>query len=102
MALQKRRILPASTVVVKALNLWPMCFLSSIARALPPKERTTEAGVPLWFAFCSRLRVVAADDRDRRDVLARRAAEIVRHADARILELARAGAALELAGHLVE
>src|SRR5262245_33634327 len=44
----------------------------------------------------------AADDGDARDVLARRAAEIVRHADLRVLELAGAGAALELQVHLVE
>src|SRR5436190_17116350 len=46
--------------------------------------------------------LVAADDGDAGHVLARRAAEVVGHADARVFELAGAGAALELQVHLVE
>src|SRR5215212_8519649 len=103
MALQNSRILPASTVVVKALNLWPISFLSSciaLAPSLnekpPPRPHGRREGCPFRVLF------VAADDGDARDVLARRAAEIVGHADARILELARPRLALQLQVHLVE
>src|SRR5260370_22150139 len=51
---------------------------------------------------CADPLLVAADDGDAGHVLARRAAQIVGHADARILELAGAGAALELHVPLVE
>src|SRR6188474_3036729 len=51
---------------------------------------------------CVGLLLEAADDGHARHVLARRAAEVVGHADARVLELAGAGAALELQVHLVE
>src|SRR6266581_4895670 len=54
-----------------------------------------------WSSALPRL-LVAADDGHARDVLARCAAEIVRHADARALELARPRLALDLQVHLVE
>src|SRR5580698_845138 len=46
--------------------------------------------------------LVAADDGHAGHVLARGAAQIVGHADARVLQLTGAGAALELQVHLVQ
>src|SRR5690242_4590731 len=99
MALQNSFSLPASATEVKALNSWPICFLSICTASSPMKnplsdERREGRSIDELF--------VAADDGDARHVLARRAAEIVGHADLRVLELARAGPALELQVHLVE
>src|SRR5215471_2980779 len=128
MALQNSLTLPASTVALKGLNSWPMIFLSScIARFLLLSERNalTHCGggrhnssvIPsvardlscgpkgpsaCGLGMTARALLEAADDGHARHVLARRAAEIVGHGDLGVLELAGAGAALELQVHLVE
>src|SRR5260370_16042292 len=56
----------------------------------------------LLSTACADPLLVAADDGHAGHVLARRAAQVVGHADARVLQLAGAGAALELQVHLVE
>src|SRR5215467_12774020 len=100
MALQNSFSLPASATAVNALNSWPMCFLSICTGFLPRKKNPLSAGRREGRSFAELLE--AADDGHARHVLARRAAEIVGHADPGILELARAGPALELQIHLVE
>src|SRR3954463_5939342 len=99
MALQNSRILPASTVAVNGLNVWPISFLSSSmanpsrtdAKKKPlPDCAESERGLRRWRLL------VAADDGHAGNVLARRAAQIVRHADARVLELTGTGLALDL------
>src|SRR5450755_402465 len=102
MALQKSFTLPASTVVLKASNSWPMTFLSScmfppLSHALSSRGRSPRDDTVRVQAL-----LVAADDGHAGHVLARGAAQIVGHADARVLQLTRAGAALELQVHLVE
>src|SRR6266853_774350 len=109
MALQKSFTLPASTVVLKGLNSWPITFLSSCI-VFPPLShalsslglRPRDDNVVVFDSVRVRALLVAADDGHAGHVLARRAAQIVGHADARILQLAGAGAALELQVHLVE
>src|SRR5260370_40761059 len=106
MALQKSFTLPASTVVLKGLNSWPITFLSSCI-VFPPmmfehdpsgpsghlpsfagEERRAHAFPRLRGKVArsaGRGLLVAADEGDPRHVLARRAAPILGHAHARNL-----------------
>src|SRR5262249_26753550 len=100
MALQNSLTLPASTVALKGLTSWPMIFLSScIARFLLRERKTLSPTGQPERGWRFRRLLEAADDGHARHVLARRAAEIVGHGDLGVLELAGAGAALELQVH---
>src|SRR5262249_7203051 len=82
------------------LELMADVLLVDLHGFLPRKKNPLSAGRREGRSFARLLE--AADDGDARQFLARRAAEIVGHADPGILELARAGPTLELQVHLVQ